>query len=125
MSCPKCKSKNILIIASNVLTFKCEKCGYTWTINTEHGLVETPSGLKHWTEVMYYKELAIEKVKELVSEGKSIKEILEILKNEFKGILSQDIIRNVCRKGVLFMLDVLKLRNPELYKKYIEELRQL
>ena len=99
MACPKCGSRNIVIVSSDVLTFKCKDCGHTWTHNPKLGYVKTPSGEVHWTEKTYYRELAIEDARDLLKSGKRDEEVLAALQEKYSQYLDQEELRRIVEKA--------------------------
>ncbi len=103
MTCPKCGSSDVIILSSEVLTFKCRKCGHTWSYDTRTGLVNAPCGQIHWTEQMYYKEQALEDAKDLLRKGESQDKVLEELKQKYGQYLDETELRKIIKKAQILM----------------------
>ncbi len=101
MSCPKCGSTDIAISGTESLTFKCKKCGHTWTVDRRnYAIVNTPSGPVHWTVYTYYKELALQDAIDMITSNKDINTIIEELKKNYSNYLSEDDIRKIVDKAI-------------------------
>ncbi len=103
MSCPKCGSTDIVIVSAEVLTFKCRKCGHTWSYDIRPGLVNTPSGPVHWTDYMYYKEQALEDAKDLIKRGEQLDKILQELKQKYGNYLTEEEIQRIIKKAQILL----------------------
>ena len=99
MSCPKCGSYDIVIVSSETLTFKCRKCGHTWSVDTRVGLVKTPSGEVHWSDKAYYRELAIEDAKDLLKQGRSEEDLLRELKSKYGNLFTDEELLKIVNKA--------------------------
>lgn len=124
MSCPKCGSDDVVIIAGDVLKFRCRSCGNTWVVEVRQGMVMTKRGPLHWTEVTYLKERALDKARDLALRGRRCSEIVDELSKEFGDVLFEKDIRAAARKGIIHALDTAKLKDESLYRMLLEELER-
>ncbi len=100
MSCPRCGSTDIAISGTESLTFKCKKCGYTWSVEQKtYTIVNTPSGPVHWTVYTYYKELALQEAIDMFLNNKNTDEILETLRKNYSKYLSEEDLRKIVEKA--------------------------
>lgn len=86
-------------MSSEILTFKCRKCGHTWSINTQVGLTKSVSGEIHWTEKAYHWELAIEDAKDLIKQGRNREEVLKELKERYGNIFTDEELLKIVHKA--------------------------
>ncbi len=99
MSCPKCGSHDIVVVSSEQLTFKCRKCGHTWSVDMRVGFVRIPSGEVHWTDKAYYRELAIEDAKDLLKQGRRTEEVMREIRDRYSNMFVEDEIREIVAKA--------------------------
>ena len=123
--CPKCKSRNVAIVLSNELTFKCLNCSYTWTLNVNLGYINIGGELIHWTEIEAMKIRLREEVKNMALNGMSAKDIIEEISKKASSILSRNDIIKVVKQGLTLALEYAQFRDRKLYEYIRSELEKI
>ncbi|KUO92007.1 MAG: hypothetical protein RXO22_06600 [Thermocladium sp.] len=78
MSCPKCGSRDISIMAGEPIMFRCASCGHQWpALSLRPGYVKLGESQFHWTDVEVTKEKMMIMAGELLRRGSSIEETIE------------------------------------------------
>ncbi|WP_188596123.1 hypothetical protein [Thermocladium modestius] len=78
MSCPKCGSHDISIMAGEPIMFLCKKCGNQWPASIPRpGYVKVGETQYHWTEVEATKEKMITIAGELLRSGSSASDVVD------------------------------------------------
>ncbi|MCG2870572.1 MAG: hypothetical protein L7H10_07470 [Vulcanisaeta sp.] len=124
ISCPKCGSRRIAIVASGSLTFKCMDCGYVWTPNLPaQGLVSTRAGEVHWTEIKKVMEDAMNYVHELLSTGDvGCEELISKVQEKYGNYLTaREVIRAVIN-GLKKYMDEIRYKDVNRYSRLNSEL---
>ncbi|MGC8597191.1 MAG: hypothetical protein ACP5NY_04650 [Thermocladium sp.] len=77
MSCPKCGSRDISIMAGEPIMFRCASCGYQWpALSLRPGYVKLGESQFHWTDVEITKEKMMIMAVELLRKGSSMDEAI-------------------------------------------------
>lgn len=125
-SCPKCGSKNIAILASGVLTYKCLNCGYTWSPKIQGlGYITVKAGEVHWTELKRIIENAQVDVNKLLNSG-TIKcdELLSKLQESYGDYLNAHEMIKIALLGIKRHMEEVRYREPQLYSELTNELEK-
>ncbi|ADY02420.1 hypothetical protein VMUT_2224 [Vulcanisaeta moutnovskia 768-28] len=126
VSCPKCGSRRITIVVSDILTFKCIDCGYTWSPNLPaQGLVHTKVGDIHWTEIKKIMEDAMNYVIKILSENViSCNDIINKVQEKYGNYLtSREILRTIIN-GIKRYLEEIRYKDQNKYSTLSAELNR-
>jgi rubredoxin len=122
ISCPKCGSRRISIVAAETLTFKCLDCGYVWSPNLPaQGLVSTRAGEVHWTEIKKVMEDAMSYVHELLDSDTDCNGVISRVQERFGNYLTTRDVIKVVINGVRKYLDEVRYKDVNKYSRLAAE----
>ncbi|WP_069807511.1 hypothetical protein [Vulcanisaeta thermophila] len=126
LTCPRCGSRNIAIVASGSLTYKCLNCGHTWTPTVQGlGYVSTKAGEIHWTELKKLAEEAQVNAHKALNEGvRDCDALIKRLQEQYGSYLDTREIIKIALLSVKRYMEEVRYRDPQLFNELVRELER-